>query len=108
MKARLSLLFISIALTSFSQLEDINPTSRYRTHVEAPNNVERYGIDYELKDYTFINGDSTILSQLNLEALEEFRSEDESVEAIDSNTGLIVILYQEKRNNTPNSLNLNE
>lgn len=109
MKIILSILFLSVCLVGYSQIEGIDPTARYRVSIEAPPNTERYGIDYILKDYTFVNGDSSILELLNLDAIEYLRAQDHAVEVFDESTGLIIILFHEKRKpGTVNSLLINE
>ncbi len=64
-----------------------------------PDNIDRYKVDYELKDYTFENGDSTILLQLDLESVEPLRNTSglATTEVEDPNTGLIIVLYSEKK-----------
>lgn len=87
---------LGFAITAFSQSSlDTQPRQQYQP--ETPTNQERYGIDYQLKDYPFIDGDSTILNLIDLSYLEEFRTEDQDVEIIDPYTGLTVILYFEKK-----------
>jgi hypothetical protein len=102
----LSACLLSIS-QAFCQLENVDPNARSMTVLELPSQTERYGVDYELKDYTFVNGDSTVLEMLNLSVLEESRSEDHDVEVIDPSTGLVVILFYEKRSFSisPNNLN---
>jgi hypothetical protein len=74
------------------------PTSRLmQDPIQEPDAKDRYGIDYELKDYSFQHGDSTILFQLDLDGLESFRNPNMDVEVIDPNTGLVVILFHELR-----------
>lgn len=55
--------------------------------------TERYGVDYELVDYVFENGDSTILEQLNLDHLESLRETTRSVIVIDKALDVKVKLY---------------
>ncbi len=97
----LLLLFILFSSLGFTQ----NISSRYAVPITPPTPMERYGIDYELKDYIFINGDSTVLNQLDLNSIEQYRSMSEDVEIIDSNTGLTIILFYEKRQRNTNYLN---
>lgn len=75
-------------------------SSRIATPIPEKSNIERYNIDYTLKDYTFSNSDSTILNQIDLTHLENFRSEDHNVEVEDPSTGLIVILFYQKKVNS--------
>jgi len=97
MKTILALLFFSISLAGYSQIESINPSARYRIPIHTPNNVERYGTDYELKDYTFSEADSTLINEIDLNALEHLRAQDHDIEVTDPGSGLIVILYYKKR-----------
>lgn len=73
-------------------------TSRVMIPVEIPSAIERYNVDYRLKDYQFQNGDSTVLLQLDLEYLDGLRIEDSDIEKVDPNTGLTVVLFNRKRN----------
>lgn len=100
-----TLLFNSFLLFGYAQP---TPTSRFISDpVPEPDARDRYGLDYELKDFNFQNGDSTILYQLDLEGLETFRNPSMDMEVIDPNTGLVVILFHElrkpKRSTTLNS-----
>ncbi|MFT6981343.1 MAG: hypothetical protein ACJAUD_000106 [Crocinitomicaceae bacterium] len=96
MKNILAVLFFSIYFSSYSQIEDINPSARYRIPIHTPNNIERYGVDYELKDYTFSEVESTLINEIDLNALEHLRSQDHDIEVTDPGSGLIVILYYKK------------
>ncbi len=91
-----------LSFQSFSQDQSsrIMTNTPFQNNIE-PTNIERYKVDYELKDYNFINGDSTILMQLNLKEIESFRniSGNENIEIKDPNTGLIIILYPNKNIN---------
>lgn len=92
MKITLAILVISLSSTSFSQLE-LNSTSKSYVTVNAPNNVERYGRDYILTNFNFVNGDSTVLYKLDLDVLEQYRLEHENVEVIEGNTLMSVTLF---------------
>ncbi len=81
----------------FTGLHAQESTSRIVIPVEYPTNIERYGIDYELKDYSFQNGDSTILNTINLDHYDHLRNPNHYVEVLDPSTGLTIILYHEKR-----------
>ncbi|MBL1279175.1 MAG: hypothetical protein COA33_002840 [Fluviicola sp.] len=65
--------------------------------VPPPSNIERYGVDYELKDYVFVNGDSSILNLLDIEYIEYLRSETQNIEVIDATSGVTIILFFEKK-----------
>lgn len=104
MKKILAVLFFSISLVGYSQIEGINPSARYRVPIHTPNNIERYGIDYELKNYTLSQSDSTLINEIDLNALDHLRAQDHNVEVTDPESGLIVILYYKKRIRTGNTL----
>lgn len=72
-------------------------TSRIATPIPPQSNIERYGIDYEVKNYVFQNGDSTILNSIDLNYLEQFRLENSDAEVVDQTTGLVILLYYESR-----------
>lgn len=94
MKQIATLCFAIITFSSISQLS--NSDARYQSGTTL-SNVDRYGIDYELINYTFINGDSTILSGLSLENLEYSRHDSEDVIAYDKVVHVNVLLYSRKR-----------
>lgn len=94
---------------SYAQLHTIEQNGRIVKEIDQPNNIERYGIDYELKDYVFNSSDSSILHSIDLNALEQFRNSDSDIEVTDPSTGLTVILFWEKRKKTRvDELNLKE
>ena len=53
--------------------------------------IERLGVDYEIKNEK--NPSSVLLEKLALHKIEMYRQEDTSVEILDSNSGVIIILY---------------
>lgn len=59
-------------------------------------NSARYGLDYHLKNYSFTNGDSTVLNQLNLNTYESLRNDTVDVEVQDAATGLIIVLHNRR------------
>ena len=83
-------------------------SSRIATLPPNQSNIERYNIDYALKDYIFQNGDSTILNSLDLEYLEHYRLPDSDIDVTEPNTGLTVTLFYEKRKPTPSTLQLKQ
>lgn len=90
------LLLTSIISISFLCTSQVDYTSKMVTPVHTPTNIERYGVDYELKNYTFTSEDSTILNQLDLKQFEEFRNPSENIEINDPSSGLTIILFFEK------------
>lgn len=68
-------------------------TTERTAPISKPTQTERYGVDYELVDYVFVNADSSILEDLNLDYLESFRQSDKSVVVLDKPLGVKVKLY---------------
>ena len=87
MKTLLTILFLAVINLSYSQLS-LNSTSKQFIPIKTLTNHERYGHDYVLTDYTFVDADSTILFKLNIEDLELFRLDDENI---------ILNIYWERR-----------
>jgi hypothetical protein len=50
------------------------------TPAHIPTNKERYKDDYELKNFIFIDGDSSILNSIDLTQYESFRQKNQDVE----------------------------
>ena len=94
-----TLLTLSILLLNFSSFSQSN-TSKYAVPITPLTPVERYGVDYELKDHVFTNGDSTVLNLIDLTTFEDQRSQTENVEIIDTATGLTIVLFFEKKEKT--------
>ncbi len=63
-----------------------------RATTDYPSNIQRYGYDYIVNDYTFPNGDSSILELINLDQLESSRRQDVNVVETDAATGLSITL----------------
>ena len=104
LRKTLSVLVLFLASTSFGQFsQELGTTSKQRIELIAPSNIERYGIDYIVKNYDF-NGDSTILESIDLNYMEQFRQADNDVELIDDNTGLTVVLFYRKRTKRLNTI----
>lgn len=96
MRTIIFILILCSTISGHAQLEN-NSDSKYAAFINTPTPQERYKVDYEIADYIFINGDSTVLDLLNLDSLENMRSQANDIEVIDTATGLTVILYFEKR-----------
>lgn len=60
-------------------------------------NIERYGLDYELPNYTFVNGDSMVLNTINLDRALLMREASVDKELYDLNSGLTILIYSEER-----------
>ena len=97
-KILLTLISVGIYSVSFGQ----NLTERMMTPIITPTNIERYGIDYEIKNYLFNPSDSALINSIDLQALESYREQFQEIEAVDTVTGLIVILYFEKKSRITN------
>lgn len=91
-----TLVFVGLSFFGFSQ----NSPSRYQFTVHSESNISRYDVDYALKDYIFVNGDSTILESIDLSLIENQRLNNEDVEVIDPTTGLTIILFHKPKNIT--------
>lgn len=61
------------------------------------NLVQNYGLDYELANYSFPPGDSSILNQLNLPTLFQHRDESKDKEFIDLEHGVTIIMYSRQK-----------
>jgi len=102
MNIKLTLLFTFIlCFAAFSQMS----SSKQMVPVTTPTNVERYGIDYEIKDYTFNITDSSMINAIDLNSIEHLRSQTENVEVFDANSGYTIILFFEKKNKNTTQLN---
>ena len=70
-------------------------TERFQHEVanpyHPPTHLERYKIDYEVKNWTTI--DEQLLDRLDLAAIEAARQLHERVEWVDAPTGLTIIIY---------------
>jgi len=56
-------------------------------------NIERYKLDYELIGYTFINGDSTILNELNIDGMLLLKKANIDIELTDLEHGVTILIY---------------
>lgn len=97
MKTVIVSFLIMIGTFSFGQ-SNLNSTERYQ---ETPyhltlNNIERYGLDYELINYNF-NGDSTMLESLDLLGIEQYRNNFNDVEINDYEHNVKILLYSGNR-----------
>ena len=91
------LLFVATMLYGIlAHSQQTDPSSRFQSTPDLKSHIDRYKEDYELKDYSFENGDSTILNHLDLDNLEPLRPSSGVIEVIDPNTGLEIILYSRK------------
>lgn len=85
-----TLLVICCAFSySIAQVQSTNRINGPTTNTSM---IDRYQIDYELKDYAF-SGDSSFLEQINIENFEHLRRETGQVEAYDADNDIVIILY---------------
>ena len=97
----ISLSFVSIG---WGQITSETLTQRYVTPISVPSHIERYEVDYKLVDESVIASDSSILNQIDLDALDSFRALDHDVTVTDSVTNLEVILFYRERTGKNNYL----
>lgn len=97
MKKVILLLFVCASSISWGQ----GSTGRIAVPDQLPNHIERYNVDYKLVDESVLANDSTILNHINLDALEEFRLNDENVIVRDVPTNLEVVLFYRKKTTKP-------
>lgn len=94
-------LLLSMAFSVLSVMLFAQDNTKARTNsdlqIDNSTNLNRYGVDYEVLEYDF-QGDSTILEQIDLRALEQYRRYEYVNRVEDPNTGLIILLYPGKRN----------
>lgn len=82
-------LFIPLLWSSVS----FGQTERKMTPIHIPTNIERYQDDYELKNYHFVDGDSSILNSIDLDDFESMRQMDHDVEVEIEELQVVLILY---------------
>lgn len=94
MQLILSLLTISI----FSVVNLANgQTSKMMVAPIEINHASHYKVDYELKNYTFINGDSTLLNAINFDEIEAYRTELTDVEINYPSINEVIIIYSDRK-----------
>ena len=77
--------FILCGTVVFSQ------SGKSTDQVPVINNVQRYKIDYEIKNATSV--DSTLVLSLNLDQYEHLRTENTDVEIVSVKPSAVIILY---------------
>ena len=65
--------------------------------IQHEDNIDRYNLDYELVDYTFVNGDSSILNELNITGTFHARLLNEDLLLTDIEHNVKILLYSEVR-----------
>ncbi|MDG1334034.1 MAG: hypothetical protein P8P74_16985 [Crocinitomicaceae bacterium] len=73
---------------------------------QSETNIQRYHLDYELVDYTFVNGDSTILNELNITGAFHARRYREDLVLTDIEHNVKILLYSEIRMRTARGLSI--
>ncbi|OFZ53061.1 MAG: hypothetical protein A3D92_23460 [Bacteroidetes bacterium RIFCSPHIGHO2_02_FULL_44_7] len=95
---QIQLLFFSLALSvSVAAQTPTNSDARKINPNGEVSNAQRYQVDYELVDYTFVNGDSTILDVLDLASMEYLRHDTMDQVYRDVNNDVAVLLYSRRR-----------
>lgn len=88
MKTTFTTLFVVLSSTfSYSQ------TGKYQQEIHIMSMKERYDYDYKLKNYEFIDGDSSILDLINIDLYEPQRLLEENIEIYISEINQTLILY---------------
>lgn len=64
---------------------------------QQEDNIQRYHLDYELVDYTFVNGDSSILNELNIVGTFHARLLNQDRILTDIQHNVKILLYSETR-----------
>lgn len=83
-----TLLFVLLfSFNGFSQ------TDKYKKEIVILSMQDRYDYDYKLKDYVFVDGDSSILDLINIDQYEPQRHQTENVEIFLPNINQTLILY---------------
>jgi len=71
-------------------------------------NIQKYELDYELIDYVFVNGDSSILNDLNINGFTSSRLYSDDLEVTDLEHGVKVLIYSELRSNEARNVDPSE
>ena len=66
-------------------------TDKMALMASPPTNVERYGVDYELKNIR--TPDPKVLAELDLDQYESLRQQTSDVEVNDAQNNVIIVLY---------------
>jgi hypothetical protein len=74
--------------------------------IQYEDNIQRYNLDYELVDYTFVNGDSSILNELNITGTFHARLLNEDLLLTDIEHNVKILLYSETRMRTARGLSV--
>lgn len=80
-----------IAVFLFSGLEVFSQNGKEAANTSVVNNIQRYKLDYEIKNATSI--DSTLVLSLDLDQYEHLRTESTDVEIVSVRPAATIILY---------------
>lgn len=97
MKTVVNIIFLLIGVNSFGQTMDLNQTGRSVTHIHSPTPLERYGKDFELKNFTLTSANESIINSIDLTLYENERKEDVDVEIELSSINEVLILFASNR-----------
>ncbi len=89
------LLIASTSITAYSQ------TSKVRENQSVPTNIQRYGNDYELVDFTLNTHNQSILETLDLASVEHLRLDTEDIIVSLPNSDYQILLYAKDRVRKP-------
>ena len=90
---KLTLMILIISAVSFAN----GQTSKAMDVPAERNHVSHYKIDYELSNYNFIDGDSTLLNSINFDKIEAYRTELTDVEINYPSINETIILYSKRK-----------
>ena len=78
-----------MCMSAYSQ----NYMRTQRQTAPTPSKKSLYKTEFELKEYSFTNGDSTLLDAINFEMLSSLRQQSVDVEVYDQAIDQTIILY---------------
>ena len=79
--------------SSISYSEGSSLKERMLLDVVSTDNISSYQVEYELLDYNFIAGDSSILDLINMQEIYAIRLTDEDMVLSDLEHGVTILLY---------------
>lgn len=103
------ILFIIILFVTEKSIGQVMNDTKKNTHeLSIPSNADRYGKDYEIKDFILTSENAYVLQMIDLNAYEALREESVDVEIYDEAINETIILYavnriQKARKTTINS-----
>lgn len=91
------ILIFCVTLFNFTLIAQSLPNDNQFTESKKISNKDRYGLDYELLDYDFPNGDSTVLNEFDITKYFVWREEDIDKSIWQLEIGLEIILFSKNR-----------